>query len=142
MRVSKEQAAGNRGAVVEAEARQFREREFDGVGIDTIMARAGLTHGFYRNFRSKAELIAEACTRAFAQIDDFWGAMPRGPTRDCRPARRGARRPSLGLRPWSARWRSSAQSTSRSLRTRFLPPRSRRWWLTIRRRKGRLNEDT
>jgi TetR/AcrR family transcriptional repressor of nem operon len=74
MRVSKQQAAENREGVLDAAAKLFRERGFDGVGVDAVMAEAGLTHGgFYKSFASKDALVAEACTRAFRQIDDFWG---------------------------------------------------------------------
>jgi TetR/AcrR family transcriptional repressor of nem operon len=65
MRVSREQAAQNRDRVVEAAARLFRERGFDGVGVDAIMQDAGLTHGgFYGQFRSKDDLAAQALARA------------------------------------------------------------------------------
>lgn len=61
MRVSREKAAENRARVVEVASRLFRERGFDGVGLDEIMREAGLTHGgFYRHFGSKEELAAEA----------------------------------------------------------------------------------
>lgn len=73
MRVSKEQAAKNRERVVEAAGRLFRERGFDGVGIDTLMAAAGLTHGgFYKSFGSKDELIAEACRTAVERSTENW----------------------------------------------------------------------
>jgi TetR/AcrR family transcriptional repressor of nem operon len=65
MRVSREKAAENRKRIVEIAARMFREHGFDGVGVDTIMNGAGLTHGgFYGHFRSKDDLAAEAVTRA------------------------------------------------------------------------------
>src|SRR5262245_25647273 len=65
MRVSREQAAENRERVVEAASRLFRERGFDGVGVDAIMREAGLTHGgFYGQFKSKDDLAAEALARA------------------------------------------------------------------------------
>jgi len=65
MRVSREQAAENRKRIVETAARMFREKGFDGVGVDAIMQGAGLTHGgFYGHFRSKDDLAAEAVTRA------------------------------------------------------------------------------
>lgn len=80
MKVSREQAARNREAVVDAAGRLFRERGFDGVGVDAIMAEAGLTHGgFYKSFASKEDLIAESCARAFRQIDDFWGGYAARP---------------------------------------------------------------
>ena len=54
MRVSKEQAAKNRERVIEVAGRLFREHGFDGVGIDAVMAEAGLTHGgFYKSFRPR-----------------------------------------------------------------------------------------
>jgi TetR/AcrR family transcriptional repressor of nem operon len=65
MRVSREKAAENRERIVETASRMFREGGFEGVGVDAIMKRAGLTHGgFYGHFRSKDDLAAEAVTRA------------------------------------------------------------------------------
>jgi TetR/AcrR family transcriptional regulator, transcriptional repressor for nem operon len=65
MRVSREQAAGNRERIVDTAARMFREHGFDGVGVDAIMNGAGLTHGgFYGHFGSKDDLAAAAVTRA------------------------------------------------------------------------------
>jgi TetR/AcrR family transcriptional regulator, transcriptional repressor for nem operon len=65
MRVSREQAAENRKRIVETASRMFREKGFDGVGVDAIMKGAGLTHGgFYGHFRSKDDLAAEAVARA------------------------------------------------------------------------------
>ena len=66
MKVTREQAAANRAAIVKAAARLFRERGFDGVGVAEIMKAAGLTHGgFYGHFASKDALAAEACGAAF-----------------------------------------------------------------------------
>ena len=66
MKVSREQAAANRAAIVKAAGRLFRERGFDGVGVAEIMKAAGLTHGgFYGHFASKDALAAEACGKAF-----------------------------------------------------------------------------
>lgn len=43
----------------------FRESGYDGVGVDAIMAEAGLTAGgFYSHFRSKEALFAEAMATA------------------------------------------------------------------------------
>lgn len=67
MRVTREKAAENRERIVEEAARLFREKGFDGVGVDAIMQGAGLTHGgFYRHFQSKDDLAAEAVARGFA----------------------------------------------------------------------------
>lgn len=68
MKVTKAQAHANRAHVVETASRLFRERGFDGVGVADLMAAAGFTHGgFYKNFGSKADLMAEATACGIAQ---------------------------------------------------------------------------
>ncbi len=65
MKITKAQAQANRAHVVETASALFRERGYDGVGVADLMAAAGFTHGgFYKHFRSKADLMAEsaACT--------------------------------------------------------------------------------
>jgi TetR/AcrR family transcriptional repressor of nem operon len=71
MRVSREQAAGTRERVVDTAARMFRQKGFDGIGLDAIMRDAGLTHGgFYRHFKSKDDLAAEAVECALRRSED------------------------------------------------------------------------
>lgn len=73
MKVSREQASQNRDRVLEVAGRLFRERGFDGIGVADLMKSAGLTHGgFYGQFGSKEELMAEACDRTFDKAADFW----------------------------------------------------------------------
>lgn len=61
MGYSSEHKARTRERVVEAAARLFRRYGYNGVGIDDIMAAAGMTRGgFYAHFRSKQELFAVA----------------------------------------------------------------------------------
>ena len=68
MKVTKAQAEANRALVVETASRLFRERGFDGVGVADLMAAAGFTHGgFYKQFGSKADLMAEAAACGIAQ---------------------------------------------------------------------------
>jgi len=68
MKVSKQQVQENRARIVETASALFRARGYDGVGIADLMSAAGLTHGgFYKHFRSKADLMAEAVTCGFAQ---------------------------------------------------------------------------
>jgi TetR/AcrR family transcriptional repressor of nem operon len=68
MRMTREKAAENRARIVETASRLFREKGFDGVGLDAIMKEAGLTHGgFYGHFTSKEDLAAEAVARAAEQ---------------------------------------------------------------------------
>src|SRR5258708_17836212 len=65
MRGRREKAAENRERIVDTAYRLFREKGFDGVGLDAIMKGAGLTHGgFYGHFGSKDDLAAEAVARA------------------------------------------------------------------------------
>ncbi len=76
MRVSREQAAKNREHVVDTAARLFRERGYDGIGVADLMKEAGLTHGgFYGNFASKEDLMAEACARAFEGGAERWARV-------------------------------------------------------------------
>src|SRR6516165_6634589 len=73
MRVTREQAARNRERVLDTAARLFRKRGFKGVGVAELMQEAGLTHGaFYGQFGSKEELMAEAVTRAYAELEERW----------------------------------------------------------------------
>lgn len=68
MKVTKAQAEANRAHVVETASQLFRERGFDGVGVADLMAAAGFTHGgFYKQFGSKADLMAEAVACGIAQ---------------------------------------------------------------------------
>jgi TetR/AcrR family transcriptional regulator, transcriptional repressor for nem operon len=61
MKVTKEQVAENRAALVHAAGKLFRERGIDGVGVAEISKEAGLTHGaLYAQFGSKEALAAEA----------------------------------------------------------------------------------
>ncbi|WAS57197.1 TetR/AcrR family transcriptional regulator [Burkholderia ambifaria] len=68
MKVTKAQAQANRAHVVETASTLFRERGFDGVGVADLMSAAGFTHGgFYKHFRSKADLMAESAACGMAQ---------------------------------------------------------------------------
>lgn len=71
MRVSRAQAEENRRAVIEAAGRLFRERGFDGVGLNDLMGAVGLTQGgFYRQFKSKDDLAVQACHRVLTDSAD------------------------------------------------------------------------
>jgi TetR/AcrR family transcriptional repressor of nem operon len=67
MKISKEQVADNRKRILDAAARLFRERGFEGVTVAQSMNAAGLTHGaFYGHFASKDDLIAQAFAHVLA----------------------------------------------------------------------------
>jgi TetR/AcrR family transcriptional repressor of nem operon len=77
MRVARQKAAENREKIVATAARLFREKGFDGVGLDAIMKSAGLTHGgFYRHFRSKDDLAAEAVAYGLATSASRQAKLP------------------------------------------------------------------
>lgn len=66
MRYPPDHKLATRRRIVTAASEAFRERGVEGMGLDEIMRRAGLTHGgFYAHFRDKSELVAEACAEAF-----------------------------------------------------------------------------
>lgn len=68
MKVTKAQAQANRARIVATASALFRERGYDGVGVADLMAVAGFTHGgFYKHFRSKSDLMAEAAASGFSQ---------------------------------------------------------------------------
>ena len=78
MKVTKEQAAENRKALVKAAGRLIRERGIDGVGVADISKAAGLTHGaLYAQFASKEALAAEALADG---LDRSFGAMVKAGT--------------------------------------------------------------
>jgi TetR/AcrR family transcriptional repressor of nem operon len=71
LRQSREAAAETRERIIKVAARQFRKHGIGGISVADVMAKAGLTHGgFYKHFRSKDELAAEACRRALAAARD------------------------------------------------------------------------
>lgn len=68
MRYTKEHKAETRRRILSAAARLFRERGYEGAGLDAIMSEAGLTAGgFYAHFTSKEALFAEAMGAALTE---------------------------------------------------------------------------
>jgi len=77
--VSKETTELNRGALLEAASRLFREKGIDGVGVADIAKEAGLTHGaLYKHFPSKQALAAEAFYHPVATKKAKAGASDEG----------------------------------------------------------------
>ncbi|AMV40142.1 TetR family transcriptional regulator [Planctomyces sp. SH-PL62] len=69
MRKSKAEAAETRKRIVAAAAAEFRRRGIVATGLADLMKAAGLTHGgFYKHFKSKDQLIAEACAEAGREL--------------------------------------------------------------------------
>ena len=68
MKVTKAQAQENRARIVATASMLFRELGYDGVGVADLMEATGFTHGgFYKHFRSKADLMAEAAACGLSQ---------------------------------------------------------------------------
>ncbi len=66
MGYSEEHVADTRRRILESAGKLFRARGFQGVGIDEIMAGAGLTRGgFYAHFRSKEDLLRRVLEQEF-----------------------------------------------------------------------------
>jgi TetR/AcrR family transcriptional repressor of nem operon len=64
-RASRAQAETHRREVLDAASELVRREGVGGVTVPEVMAAAGLTHGgFYRHFRSKEDLVAQACSAA------------------------------------------------------------------------------
>lgn len=63
-----------REAILEATSQRLRSGGLEGVGVASIMAEAGLTHGgFYAHFKSRDVLIAAALERLFANAIETVG---------------------------------------------------------------------
>ncbi len=76
MRVSRAQAEENRRTVIEVASRLFRERGFDGIGLNDLMKGAGLTQGgFYKQFESKDDLIVQASSKALESGVANWAGI-------------------------------------------------------------------
>lgn len=64
MRYSREHKSTTRDHILDVAATLFRKHGYDGVGIDRLMAEAGLTRGgFYGHFASKQDLFAAVMSR-------------------------------------------------------------------------------
>jgi TetR/AcrR family transcriptional regulator, transcriptional repressor for nem operon len=73
MKVSRIQEAENHERILDVATRLFRERGIDGIGVAELMKAAGLTHGgFYGHFKSKEDLVAQACARAVLRMRQNW----------------------------------------------------------------------
>lgn len=63
MKNSQAKKQENRGLILEAAGRLFRERGIENVSVAEVMQAAGMTHGgFYRHFADKDDLVAETIT--------------------------------------------------------------------------------
>lgn len=76
MKVTRAQSEESRQAVINTASHLFRERGFDGIGLNDVMNAAGLTHGgFYNKFKSKEDLAIQATTRALDEGRVKWSRL-------------------------------------------------------------------
>lgn len=76
MKVTREQAEKNRARILEVAGRLFRQKGFDGIGVDDLMKSAGLTHGgFYANFKCKEDLMAQSCEHSHDERVESWSKV-------------------------------------------------------------------
>src|SRR5262249_42575249 len=74
-----------RQRIVETAAAAFRVHGIEGVRVDEVMARAGLTHGgFYSHFRSKEALAREVIDFASAQTVEALAKASKGASDETR----------------------------------------------------------
>jgi TetR/AcrR family transcriptional regulator, transcriptional repressor for nem operon len=72
VRRSATEKEASRRRILDSAGALMRERGFEGVGIDAIVARAGLTPGaFYTHFASKAALFDEVVNEALDQAERY-----------------------------------------------------------------------
>src|SRR4051794_30781195 len=71
MRYEPEHKAQTRERIVRNAARKLRAEGLSGPGVETVMKASGLTvGGFYKHFRSKDELLAEAIAQGFSELSE------------------------------------------------------------------------
>src|SRR3954465_3885198 len=79
VRYGKEHKQATRRRIIETAGRRFKQDGFDGSGVATLMADAGLTNGaFYAHFESKDDLVATVIAEQVAGQDAAVSAMAPG----------------------------------------------------------------
>ena len=71
MRYEREHKTRTRDRIVRNAARKLRAEGLSGPGVASVMKASGLTvGGFYKHFRSKAELLADAIAEGFSESSE------------------------------------------------------------------------
>src|SRR4029078_3531052 len=80
MRDEPEHKEQTRERIVRNAARKLRAEGLSGPGVASVMKASGLTVGvFYKHFRSKDELLADAIAQAFSDTDMLYSALENVP---------------------------------------------------------------
>jgi TetR/AcrR family transcriptional repressor of nem operon len=83
MRYEREHKRQTRDRIVRNTARKLRAEGLNGPGVASVMEASGLTvGGFYKHFRSKDELFAEAIAQAFADSEKVRSSLQNVPRRE------------------------------------------------------------
>jgi TetR/AcrR family transcriptional repressor of nem operon len=80
MRYEPEHKEQTRERIVRNAARKLRAEGLNGPGVASVMKASGLTvGGFYKHFRSKDELLADAIAQAFSDTEMLYSALENVP---------------------------------------------------------------
>src|SRR4051812_23734921 len=83
MRYRPEQKIRTRDRIVRNAARKLRAEGLSGPGVASVMKASGLTvGGFYKHFRSKDELLADAVAQAFSDSEKLYSSLQNVPRED------------------------------------------------------------
>ena len=83
MRYEPEHKTRTRDRIVRNAARKLRAEGLSGSGVASVMKASGLTvGGFYKHFRSKDELLAEAIAQAFSDSEMVYASLKNVPRED------------------------------------------------------------
>lgn len=83
MRYEPEHKGRTRERIVRNAARKLRGEGLSGPGVAGVMKASGLTvGGFYKHFRSKDELLAEAIAQAFSDSEKLYSSVQTVPRED------------------------------------------------------------
>jgi TetR/AcrR family transcriptional repressor of nem operon len=83
MRYEPEHKTRTRDRIVRNAARKFRAEGLSSPGVASVMKASGLTvGGFYKHFRSKDELVADAIAQAFSDSEKVYTSLQNLPRED------------------------------------------------------------
>src|SRR5256885_6876638 len=83
MRYGPEHKTRTRDRIVRNAARKLRAEGLSGPGVASMMKASGLTvGGFYKHFRSKDELLADAIAQAFSDTEKVYASLQKMPRKD------------------------------------------------------------
>ena len=83
MRYERDHKTQTRDRIVRSTARKLRAEGLNGPGVASVMKASGLTvGGFYKHFRSKHELFAEAIAQALVDSEKVYSSLQDVPHED------------------------------------------------------------